>query len=419
MMFLRSENKKPPASPCPARLAAWLLAAAALLSAPSPTRAQETPDRSPFNVVIFSPPLKHYEPESPYAEALLKTLGRQRWARRADLRYFPADALTNPLAVQRTLEAVAGDPKVKALILGGAPFGSLEGCARLRAKRPDILILVLDPADDPRQMNQVASLTVSLNHATRGYLMPTLALRSGARALISFSFPRHQDLYFFARQRHIMQQAAEDLGLTLIKADDGPDPLTAEKNAVVNYVEKTLDHYREIYQGQVAFQATDEEVSELLISYAVRKGGLALDPIHPSLFLGIPESLNLVKPTFDLFGQWKRLLTLADERYIRLNPPGQISTWTYPYPWTAILALAEIAISALEKQTDLYDLKALTTTLEKHSPGEKWQVQMVIDHDLDLMVPQLVVVLADSYWFGHGYQGFTRLNLPSKYNRLK
>jgi hypothetical protein len=405
-----------------ARLAALFLVAAVLLSgwiAPQ-ALAQDTPRRpAPIKAVIFAPPLRHYGPQDPYAEAFKKIFDRQRWARRADLRHFPPDALTNPPAVRKTLEALADEPEIKALILGGAPFGSLEGCARLRAKRPDILIIALDPDEDPQEMNQAASLIVSLNHAARGFFLPVLAQRAGARALINFSFPRHHKLYYFNHQRNIMAQAAEDLGLAFIEADHGPDPLTAEKDQVAGFIEETLDRYLKRYQGQLAFYSADAEVSELLTSFAIRRGGLALDPGQPALFLGIPESLNLGKPTRDLFGQWHRLLTLADERYMDLRPPGQIATWTYPYPWTAMLALTEIAISTLEGQTNLYDLKNITATLERYSPGAKWQVNMAIDHDRDLMVPQLAVILADTYWFGHGYQGFTRLNLPSKYNRLK
>jgi len=392
------------------------MAAAVLLTAGPQALAQDTPRRpAPIKAVIFAPPLRHYGPEDPYAEALKKIFDRQRWARRANLRHFPPDALTNSQAVQKTLEALADEPEIKALILGGAPFGSLEGCARLRAKRPDILIIALDP--DEEGLNQAASLVVSLNHAARGFFLPVLAQRAGARALINFSFPRHQKLYYFNPQRNIMAQAAEDLGLTLIEADHCPDPLTADKNQ--ECIEKTLDRYLKRYQGQLAFYSADAEVSEMLTSFAMRRGGLALDPGQPALFLGLPESLNLEKPTRDLFGQWNRLLTLADERYMSLKPPGQIATWTYPYPWTAMLALTEIAISTLEGQVDLYDLKNITATLEKYSPGAKWQVNMVIDHDRDLMVPQLAVILADSYWFGRGYQGFTRINLPGKYNRLK
>jgi hypothetical protein len=408
-----------------ARLAALFLAAAALsfllsgLAAPL-AQAQETPRRpAPAKAVIFAPPLRHYGPEDPYAEAFKKILDRQRWARRVSLRHFPAEAQTNPRAVQKTLEALAEEPEVKALILSGAPFGSLEGCARLKARRPDILIIALEPDEAPQEMSRSAGLVVSLNHAARGFLLPVLAQRAGARALINFSFPRHQKLHFFNRQRRIMAQAAEDLGLELIEADHCPDPLTAEKDAVAAFIEETLDDHLKRHQGRLAFHSADAQVSELLTAFAVRRGGLALDPGQPALFLGIPEVLNLAKPTHDLFGQWNRLLALADEHYMNLRPPGQIATWPYPYPWTAMLALTEIALSSLDGQTDLYDLKNLGATLEKHSPGSKWQVHMVIDHDRDAVVPQLAVILADSYWFGQGYQGFTRLNLPSKYNRVR
>ena len=151
----------------------------------------------------------------------------------------------------------------------------------------------------------------------------------------------------------------------------------------------------------------------------MKNGCLALDPAHPALFLGLPEALGLIKPTRDLFGQWRRLLTLEDERYLTLGASGQASTWVYPYPMTAILALTDLAVSALEKQVDFYDLNVISAALEKYSPGERWLVNVVMDYEKDALAPQLVVIMADSYWLGHGYQGFTRLNIPTKYYRLK
>jgi hypothetical protein len=268
-------------------------------------------------------------------------------------------------------------------------------------------------------MNQVASLTLTLNHAARGFLLPTLARRMEAAALVYFSFPRHQRLNFFSRQYNIMTEVSRDLGLTMLTAPDCPDPLTAEKAELEAYIARTLGDYRERYGNKLAFYATDDALSEILIHSALKHGGLALDPVHPALFLGLPEALGLVKPTRDLFGQWRRLLTLEDERYMSLGLEGQVSTWAFPYPQTAILAMIDTAVSAIEKQTDFYDLNNITATLEKYSPGDKWTVSVVREYDNDLIVPQMVMILADSYWFGHGYQGFTRLNIPTKYYRLK
>ncbi|GHV56446.1 lipoprotein [Deltaproteobacteria bacterium] len=419
-------EKSPPASGGPARLwlAAGLCLAAVVLTGltagPARAQAQKASRRAaPYKVAVFAPLLPRYEPNAPYAAALQRILARQSWGKRVEQHFYPPNALSEPAVVSQALESLADDPEVKAVILGGSPQGSLEGCARLRTRRPDILIIALDPEEDPQLMNRVASLTLTLNHAARGFLIPTLAQRMEASALVYFSFPRHQRLGFFLRQRRIMTEVARDLGLVVITAPNCPDPLTTEKAELEAYVATVLERYRERFGRKLALYATDDALSEILIHYALKNGDLALDPVHPALFLGLPEALGLVKPTRDLFGQWRRLLTLEDERYMSLGLEGQVSTWAGPYTQTAILAIHDTAVTAIQKQTDFYDPNYLTAALEKYSPGDKWAVSVVRDYDNDVIVPQLVVVMADSYWFGHGYQGFTRLNIPTKYYRLK
>ena len=374
----------------------------------------------PSKVIVFAPLTAHFTPDSEYFALFKKDL-ESRWNGRAEMRTFLEEfqAPDNRLRIRRTLEALADDPAVAAVVIGEAPEGCLEGIVRLRTKRPDIYVFVLDPHESLEQTGKSASLTISLNQQARGFLYPTMAARMGAKALIYLSYPRSQDIPVLSRQYRIISAVTSDMGLTLASDFNGPDPLLVSRDDLKKYLAQAVDRHLELYGPNTAFMTTSSIYSELLAPIIAQKGGGLLEPLQPSLLLGLPEALELVEESRDLFGYWHRLLTAQDEKYLENPPKGQFATWTSPYPHTAMLAIVDLAVGAIDEQTDIYDLKNVASVLEKYSAGVKWQVTFQMDYANDNVTPQVILVLEDTYWFGHGYQGFTRLNIPSRYYRIR
>ena len=381
----------------------------------------QQPIEPPYRIVVFAPQFEQYSEENDYARLFSEDLLKHWPKGRVVLRHFPETALDDPAAVSRLLLDLADDPALKAVVVGEAPAGCLDGLARLKARRPDLYLVVIDPHEELDKMARVATLTLSLNHVARGYLYPILAQRMGARSLVFFSFPRHMELPEFGRLHRVMAQASRDLGLILVSDLGGPDPRSPEgaRAALEAYLEKNVDRYLDQYGPDTAFVTTSTVHSDILVPMVLRKGGRVLSAVQSSLILGFPEALDLGDEARVLFGQWRRLLAVEDEKIMALNPPGQFAAWVYPYPHTAMLAMIDMAVRAVEDDGDIYDLTAINNALAKYSPGVKWSVSTKLDYQKDQLVPQALLLLQDSYWFGHGFQGFTRLNIPTKYYRIK
>ena len=391
-----------------------------LLAGPALVRPALAAEDGVPKIVVFAPLTAHFTPDSPYREMFEDDL-ESRWSGRVEMRTFDDDFQTqqNQIKVRRTLEDLADEPDLAAVIIGEAPAGCLDGLARLRTKRPDLYVFVLDPYESLEQIGKIASLTISLNQQARGFLYPTMATRLGAETLVYLSFPRHQDIAYLSRQRRVLSVVAGDLGLALVSDLNGPDPLTASRAEVEKYLTGTVERHLELSGPDTAFMTTSSAYGELLAPIIARKGGALLEPIQPSLLLGLPQALNLSAESRDLFGQWRRLLTLLDEQVLENPPAGRFTSWTYPHPHTAMLAVADLAVAAIDEQADIYDLKNVAAALEKYSPGVKWQVTFHVDYVSDNVIPQVILLLQDTYWFGHGYQGFTRLNIPSRYYHIQ
>ncbi len=390
----------------------------AIVAASAPARA-DAPQNPPYKVVVYAPHYNHDRTDQAY-NILFKQELEKYWDKKLiELRHFQPNFLTSADQTSAEIAALADDPLVRGLVISEGLPGTLAGITGLRAKRPDIFVVVMDPHEDLETTTRVATLTVTVNNAARGYIFPTMASRMGARTLVYFSIPRHQKVSFIARQKRILSAVSHDMDITMVSDLNAPDPALAPRDEVRRYFEKAVDLYLELYGKNTAFIATSTVHNDVLIPIVMKKGGNMLEAVQSSTLLGFPEALGLAREARSLFGRWRELLTLEDEKYMEIKPDSGFTLWTYPYPHTAALSMVDIVVGALDERADIYDLKSVSRALEKYSPGAKWLVSIIMNYETNTVMPQAVLVLQDTYWLGHGYQGFTRLNIPAKYYRIQ
>jgi len=384
-------------------------------------RLEAAQSQPPYKVVVFTHQQTGFPNSDERTELFARNVSRHWPDQRVELRYMPLEYFNRPGQVTRLFTDLADDPLLRGVIISEAPVGSFDGLVRLRALRPELFIFVIDPHEEIQKMAKAATLTLALNHPVRAFTYPTLAQRMEARSLVLLSFPRHMRMSHFARMQRVMSEVTRDLGMILITDDQGPDPLdpAVSRLDLENYLHETMDRYLEQYGPQTAFMSSSTLYSEMLVPLAMQKGGRILPAPQPSLLLGFPQALDLVEEARALFGQWRRLLALEDEKIMSLKPPAEFAVWTYPYPDTVILAVADLAAQAIESQVNIYDLHLIGSVLNKYSPGAKWLVSTHLDYDSDELVPQVFLLMQDSYWFGRGYQGLTRVHVPGRYLRIK
>ncbi len=389
---------------------------------PKPDESETTAaPRPPGAMVVFVPSFSSYSPDNDYARLFREDLERHWRGRPIELRSFPEAVADQPAEISRLLTALADEPHLQAVIVAECPVGCFDGLSRLRARRPDLFVIAMDPREKLEKVARAATLTVALNHAVQGYLYPTLAHRMGARTLVYFSFPRHLNRPHLSRQYRILTQATRDMNMILVSDIDGPDPRApgVDRAALEAYLEQAVERYLDQYGPKTAFITTSTLHSDLLVPIVMRRGGRALPGYQSSLLLGFPEALGMEEEARSLFGQWRDLLALEDEKIMADRPAGEFAVWTYPYPHSALLAVAEITRAAIDEERDIYDIAKFQAALGQYAPGVKWLVTPHMDYTADRLVPQVLLLLQDSYWFGHGYQGTTWLNMPNRYYHIQ
>lgn len=396
--------------------AAFILLLASLILASVPAWADAP--KSSYKVVVYSPQYNHSSDQE-YNELFRLDLAKYWPKELIELRHFQPDFLERKEDISADIAALADNPQVRGLVISEGLPGTLDGITRLRVKRPDIFVVVIDPHEDMETTSRVATLTVCLNSAAQGYIFPTMAGRMGARTLVYFSTPRHQAIAAIARQKRILAAASRDMGMIMVSDLSAPDPAEVSRDELKKFFEQAVDVYMERYGDDIAFLATSTVHNDILIPIVMARGGNVLEALQSSSLLGFPEALGLTREARNLFGLWHDILTLEDEKYMEMNPKASFTLWTYPYPHTVVLSMVNLIMDALEDRADIYDLRGVSLALEKYSPGVKWLVSTIMNYETNTVMPQTVLVLQDTYWLGHGYQGFTRLNIPTKYYRIQ
>lgn len=380
--------------------------------ATSPALAQVT-DALNHKIVVLAPQMWLYT-ESEFAPHLKADL-ENRWPQHeVELRILAPETASQPQALKEYLSNLGQDKSLKALVLAESPVGSVEAFRSLKAQRPKLVLVALDPYEGVEPMSQVATLTLALNHQARAFLYPVMAQRLGAKSLVFFGLPEHGKRPELKRQRRVMEAVCQDLGLSLELDFNGP----AAADEAQAYLTKQMARYLELHGPQTTFVSSSSSYAEFLPALALRLGGNVLEPSQGSLMSGLSLALGLEAELSSNFGHWDTVLAQVDEKFIALKSPTQISVWAAPYPQTALLAVVEILISFFDQTADLSDFKALERLLEKYSPTARWQVTPVGTDLGESAISLAALLLQDSYWLGHGFQGLTRLKIPNRYYRL-
>ena len=201
--------------------------------------------------------------------------------------------------------SLADDPKMKAIILVEAVPGTVEAFRRIRATRPDILLIANSPHEDPDIISEVSDLVTNPDNVARGYLIVKAAKQMGADKFMHISFPRHLSYELLSRRRNIMAQAAKDLNMEFIDVS-APDPVSDVGVAgAQQYILEQVPNWLKKYGPNVAFFATNDAHTEPLLKRISEDGGYFVEADLPSPTMGYPGALG-IKFTEDEKGNWPK-----------------------------------------------------------------------------------------------------------------
>ncbi len=375
---------------------------------------------APFHIGVCTETVTQAEDDLRGAERLIQEYGSVANGGYIKHITYPDDFMSQQETVISNLVSLADDPLMKVVVTCNTLPGCAEAFKRIRAKRPDILLLGALPAEDPLVIQKAADLAVDADFVSRGFTIPWGAKQLGAKTFVHISFPRHMSYESLGRRRAIMEQACKDLGMKFA-FETAPDPTSdVGTSGAQQFILEKVPQWVKKYSPngeKVAFFCTNDAHTEPLIKQIVaNKNAIFVEPDSASPLMGFPGALGL-----DLTaekGNFPAIVKKIDSAIKAKGAEGRLGTWAYSTGYTLTAGLGELGKRVVEGKAKLTNVKDLYAALGKYTPGAKWNGALYTDMSTGVRAKNQVLVYMDTYVFGKGYLGATQVKIPEKYFRI-
>jgi ABC-type sugar transport system substrate-binding protein len=370
-----------------------------------------------YHIGIATSTVSQSEDEVRGAEQLIKEHGAVKDGGMIQHITYPDDFMSQQETFISSVVSLADDPLMKAIIVNQAIPGTTEAFKRVRAKRPDILLLAGEPHEDPLVIQSGADLAASADFVSRGYTIIWAAKQLGAKTFVHISFPRHMSYESLGRRRAIMEQACKDLGLKFA-FETAPDPTSDVGVAgAQQFILEKVPQWIQKYGKDSAFFCTNDAHTEPLLKQLLAYGGYFVEADLPSPLMGYPGALGI-----DLSaekGNFPAILKKVEAAVIAKGGKGKFGTWAFSYGFTVSAGLGEFAIRVIDGKAKKDSLNDLFSAYAKYTPGAKWNGAYYVDMGTGVRAKNQILVYMDTYIFGKGFLPTTNQKVPEKYFSIK
>jgi len=373
--------------------------------------------KAKFHIGVVTGTVSQSEDDLRGAEQLIKEYGSVKDGGMIQHITYPDDFMSQQETYISNVVALADDPLMKAIVINQAVPGAAEAFKRVRAKRPDILLLAGEPHEDPLVIQQAADLAVSNDFVSRGYTIIWAAKQLGAKNFVHISFPRHMSYETLGRRRAIMEEACKDLGINFY-FETAPDPTSDVGVAgAQQFILEKVPQWVQKYGKDTAFFCTNDAHTEPLLKQLLAYGGYFVEADLPSPLMGYPGALGL-----DLSkeaGDFPAILKKVEKAVIDKGGAGRFGTWAFSYGYTVTAGLGEFAKRVIEGNAKKDSLKDVFDAFGKYTPGAKWNGAYYTDMATGVRARNQVLIYMDTYIFGKGFLPTTQVKVPDKYYMIK
>jgi len=373
--------------------------------------------KAKFHIGIATETVSQAEDDLRGAEQLIKEYGSVKDGGMIQHITYPDDFMSQQETYISNVVALADDPLMKAIVINQAVPGAAEAFKRVRAKRPDILLLAGEPHEDPLVIQEAADLAVSNDFVSRGYTIIWAAKQLGAKNFVHISFPRHMSYETLGRRRAIMEEACKDLGMNFY-FETAPDPTSDVGVAgAQQFILEKVPQWVQRYGKETAFFCTNDAHTEPLLKQLLAYGGLFVEADLPSPLMGYPGALGL-----DLSkeaGDFPAILKKVEKAVIDKGGAGRFGTWAFSYGYTVTAGLGEFGKRVIEGNAKKDSLKDVFDAFGKYTPGAKWNGAYYTDMATGVRARNQVLIYMDTYIFGKGFLPTTQVKVPDKYYMIK
>ncbi|MCX7027255.1 MAG: DUF3798 domain-containing protein [Spirochaetes bacterium] len=396
-----------------AKLAVLLLAVAFILAG-TDVFAQT---KAKYHIGVVTGTVSQSEDDLRGAERLIQDYGSVKTDGMIQHITYPDDFMSQQETFISSVVALADDPLMKAIVINQAIPGSTEAFKRVKAKRPDILLLAGEPHEDPLVIQSAADLALSADFVSRGYLIPWSAKQLGAKTFVHISFARHMSYESLGRRRAIMEEACKDLKIKFF-FETAPDPtgdigMPGAQQFMLEKVPQWVDKYGK----DAAFFCTNDGETEPLLKQLLTYGGIFVEADLPSPLMGYPGALGL-----DLSkeaGNFPAILKKVEAAVVAKGGAGRFGTWAFSYGYTMTAGLGEFAKNVIDGKAKKDSLNDVFVALGKFTPGAKWNGAYYVDMGTGVRAKNQALIYMDTYVFGKGFLPTTKQKIPDKYYKIQ
>lgn len=373
--------------------------------------------KAKYHIGVVTGTVSQSEDDLRGAEALIKEYGAVKAGGMIQHITYPDNFMSEQETFISSVVAFADDPLMKAIVINQAVPGSTEAFKRIKAKRPDIILLAGEPHEDPLVIQGAADLAVSADFVSRGYTIIWAAKQLGAKTFVHISFARHMSYESLGRRRAIMEEACKDLGLKWA-FETAPDPTgDIGMPGAQQFMLEKVPQWIEKYGKDAAFFCTNDGETEPLLKQMLAFGGIFVEADLPSPLMGYPGALGL-----DLskeMGNFPAILKKVEAAVKAKGGAGRFGTWAFSYGYTLTAGLGDFAKAVIEGKAKVTSLTDLYKSLGKYTPGAKWNGAYYVDVGTGVRAKNQVLIYMDTYIMGKGFLPTTNQKVPEKYYTIK
>jgi hypothetical protein len=307
-------------------------------------RAAQTQD---WKIGIMSSTVTQNEEEFRMAEEMVRRYGSDRILHTT----YPDRFMQEQETTITNMLEMASDPDVKAIVMVQAVPGAVAAVDKVREIRPDLLIILGSPQEDPDIIAQKGDIVLNTDDLGRGYQIAEHAKSMGAEVFVHYSFPRHMSIEMLAQRRALIKERAEQLGMLFVD-EDAPDPtgdggVPGTQQFIMEDVPRKISQYG----PNTAVFGTNCAMMEPLIRQSVTYGGIFPVQCCPSPYHALPAALGISVPE-EKKGDVPWIIEAIDDKVDELGASGRVATWPVPVNMMYIEAGVEYAIAWIEGNTN-------------------------------------------------------------------
>jgi len=346
----------------------------------------------PGKIAVVTNTVDQNEEEFRSAEQLIAKYGANKVVHVT----WPVNFMAEQEQMVTTVQRLAADKDIKALIINQAVPGSNPAVDKLKETRNDVFIVYCSPQENPPDVASRVNLIMMPNEIAMGEPMVQQAQKLGAKVFVHYSFPRHMSQVMLSGRRDRIRQECARLGIQYVDAT-APDPtgdagVTGAQQFILEDVPKMVARYGK----DTAFFSTNCAMQIPLIKASVDAGAIYPQPCCPSPFHGFPAALGIEAKGLDV----KYMIEETRKALAAKNELGRLSTWPIPGSMMYTVAGAEYAIRWINNQVPKtgIDDKALAECMSayiKEVTGENIPVNMTSYEEAGRTFNNFKVVLVD------------------------